>query len=186
MTTEARLKIALREAMSERPLSEINVTQLCKDCHIHRQTFYYHFQDIYDLLTAIFLSEEIDDLDSAKDINETLGAILKYFKSNFVFLRSAYGSSAAGFIDDFVYGKIMAKSFSLFLLEEKYALTKEETRTLSRRYARVVGQEFSHWIKNTLVAPVRFERTMRHFIAAANINVLPALVKTIYEERNKR
>ena len=186
MTTEAKLKQALREAMLNQPLSDINVTALCATCHIHRQTFYYHYQDIHDLLTAIFLSEEIEGLDSAKTIDETLLAILKYYKANFVFLRSAYGSSASEFVDDFVYGKIMSKVFSLFLLEDKYGLSREESRTLARRYARLIGEEFSHWLKNTLVSPAHFEKAMKKFIAAANKNALPSLVKVIYEERKHK
>lgn len=186
MTTEAKLKKALREAMSEKPLSEINVTKLCETCKIHRQTFYYHYQDIYDLLTAIFLSEEIDGLDSSKTIDEALLAVLRYYKANFVFLRSAYGSSASEFVDDFIYGKIMMKSFSIFLATEKYKLSKEESRTLARRYGRFVTQEYSHWLKNTLVSPARFEKSTKHFIAASNKNVLPSLIKAIYEERTKK
>lgn len=186
MTTEAKLKNALREAMSEKPLSEINVTKLCETCKIHRQTFYYHYQDIYDLLTAIFLSEEIKGLESADSIDNALLAVLKYYKENFVFLRSAYGSSASEFIDDFIYGKIMMKAFSLFTKTDKYKLSKEENRTLARRYGRYVSQEFSYWLKDTLVSPARFEKAIKHFITASSKNVLPGLIKSIYEERNKK
>ncbi len=186
MTTEAKLKKALRDAMSDKPLSEINVTKLCETCKIHRQTFYYHYQDIYDLLTAIFLSEEIKGLDTAKTVDEALLAVLKYYKDNFVFLRSAYGSSASEFVDDFIYGKIMMKIFSIFLATDKYKLSKEENRTLARRYGRFVSQEYSHWLKNTLVSPIRFEKTMKHFITASDNNVLPGLIKAIYEERTKK
>lgn len=186
MTTVAKLKTALREAMSTQPLSEINVTELCKKCHIHRQTFYYHFQDIYDLLTAIFLSEEIPSLETAKTVEETVNAVVKYCKDNFVFLRSAYGSSASEFVDDFLFGKIMGKMFSLFLQDDKYGLSKEESRTLSRRYARFVQQELSYWLKSTLVTPNRFERQMKRFLVGCKKEVLPGIVKLIYEERNKK
>ena len=52
MTTEQKFKIALKEMMQTKPLSDINVTTLCDKLHLHRQTFYYHYQDIYDLLQA--------------------------------------------------------------------------------------------------------------------------------------
>jgi AcrR family transcriptional regulator len=94
MTTEAKFKYALKEMMLSKPLEEINVTVLCDKCACHRQTFYYHYQDIYDLLAAIFLNEDIEGLDKAKDAKETLLAFFSYAKENFVFLRSSYNSAA--------------------------------------------------------------------------------------------
>jgi AcrR family transcriptional regulator len=72
MTTEAKFKYALKEMMLSKPLEEINVTVLCDKCGCHRQTFYYHYQDIYDLLAAIFLNEDIAGLDKAKEIPDAL------------------------------------------------------------------------------------------------------------------
>ena len=107
MTTEAKFKYALKEMMLSKPLEEINVTVLCDKCACHRQTFYYHYQDIYDLLAAIFLNEDIEGLEKAKDAEEALGAFLNYAKENFVFLRSSYNSAAHDLVDDFFYSKIM-------------------------------------------------------------------------------
>ena len=79
---------------NEIPLEEINVTALCKKCGCHRQTFYYHYQDIYDLIAAIFLNENLEKIDSCKDVKSTLKAFLQYVKDNFSFLRSTYNSAA--------------------------------------------------------------------------------------------
>ncbi len=57
MKTEHRLAETLKSLMSEVPLDSISVTMLSERCHINRQTFYYHFHDIYDLLTLVFLDE---------------------------------------------------------------------------------------------------------------------------------
>ena len=46
MTTEMKFKNALRELMKSMSIDEISVTVLCKKCGCHRQTFYYHYQDI--------------------------------------------------------------------------------------------------------------------------------------------
>ena len=186
MTTEAKLKNALREAMQTQPLSEINVTLLCERCHCHRQTFYYHYQDMYDLLAAIFLTEDISELEMTKTVIEALDAILHYCKKNFVFLRSAYASAASEFVDDFLYSKIMLKVFNIFLMEDRFGLEKEEYRTLSRRYSKFISNELSHWLKNTSVTPVRFEKNLKRFIVASEHEVLPGLAKQIYEEKNKK
>ena len=51
--TEKRMCNALKAMMEEKPLEEISVTSLSKKCHVNRQTFYYHFHDIYDLLSVV-------------------------------------------------------------------------------------------------------------------------------------
>ena len=50
MITEAKFKYALKDMMKTMPLEDINVTALCNKIGCHRQTFYYHYQDIYDLI----------------------------------------------------------------------------------------------------------------------------------------
>ena len=49
MKTEQFLADTLRELMEKEPLENITVIKLAKICCINRQTFYYHFRDIYDL-----------------------------------------------------------------------------------------------------------------------------------------
>lgn len=48
--TKQKIARALRQLMSERPLSKITVQDLMERAEMKRQSFYYHFQDIYDVL----------------------------------------------------------------------------------------------------------------------------------------
>ena len=57
MKTEQLIAEALKELMSNESFDRITVQELSYACGIKRQTFYYHFRDIYDLLTWIFLNE---------------------------------------------------------------------------------------------------------------------------------
>lgn len=185
MTTEAKFKRALKEMMLSKPLSEINVTTLCKECGCHRQTFYYHYQDTYDLLAAIFLNEEIEGLNRAKTVLEVLMCVLKYCKESFVFLRSAYNSAACDLVDDFCYSKVATKLLLIFSEEDNYSLTKNGYRTLARRFSKIIADEFGYWFKNTAVTPARFEKTMKRFINQAVGTLLPALIKLSKEENKK-
>lgn len=49
-TTKRALESSLKKLLLEKPLNKITVTDICEDCGISRMTFYYHFQDIYDLV----------------------------------------------------------------------------------------------------------------------------------------
>jgi AcrR family transcriptional regulator len=185
MTTEAKFKYALKEMMLSKPLEEINVTVLCDKCACHRQTFYYHYQDIYDLLAAIFLNEDIEGLDKAKDAKETLSAFLLYAKENFVFLRSSYNSAARDLVDDFFYSKITAKLLSILTSNNNYGLQKDSYRNIARRYAKIVSDEFGYCFKDVGITPIKFEKTMRRFIDASLTSVFPALVELAKEEKKK-
>lgn len=47
--TRQALSNALKEALAHKSLEKITITELTESCGIARMTFYYHFQDIYEL-----------------------------------------------------------------------------------------------------------------------------------------
>ena len=55
LMTQRAFGNALVRLLQQRPLSKITVNDIVEECGVARQTFYYHFQDIYDLLQWIFL-----------------------------------------------------------------------------------------------------------------------------------
>ena len=48
--TREKLSAALKKLMAEKPLAKITIRELTEMTHIRRQSFYYYFEDIYDLL----------------------------------------------------------------------------------------------------------------------------------------
>lgn len=47
--TKRGLDGALRELLRQKPLAQIRIRELAELCGIRRQSFYYHFTDVYDL-----------------------------------------------------------------------------------------------------------------------------------------
>ena len=47
--TKKALGASLKKILLQKPLEKITITDLTNDCGVNRQTFYYHFHDIYDL-----------------------------------------------------------------------------------------------------------------------------------------
>lgn len=58
--TKKKLAGALKELMKSTTFDKITVSDITEKCNVHRQTFYYHFQDRYELLDWIFVNEIID------------------------------------------------------------------------------------------------------------------------------
>ena len=55
-TRKAIMKTFLH-ILKNKPLDRITVKDICEQCEINRNTFYYYFKDIYDVLEAIFEDE---------------------------------------------------------------------------------------------------------------------------------
>ena len=48
--TKVAMSNALKEQLKKKKLSKITINDIASACNISRMTFYYHFQDIYDLI----------------------------------------------------------------------------------------------------------------------------------------
>ena len=53
-TTKQQLGAALKEMMAVKPIERITIKDITEICGVNRQTFYYHFDDVYDLLEWVF------------------------------------------------------------------------------------------------------------------------------------
>ena len=51
--TKRAIGASLKNLLREKKLNKITVQDIADDCGINRQTFYYHFQDINDLVEWI-------------------------------------------------------------------------------------------------------------------------------------
>lgn len=56
-TTKKAIAFALKELLSEKPLDKITINDIAEKAEINRQTFYYHFQDIVDLVEWICITD---------------------------------------------------------------------------------------------------------------------------------
>ena len=103
MKTEHELALALKTMMSEVALDDISVTSLTKRCHINRKTFYYHFHDIFDLLTQVFLDERIEGTENTKYVNQLLKVIFDYYSKNAKFIGATLDSAGKELVKEFFY-----------------------------------------------------------------------------------
>ena len=49
-TTKQAIAEALRNLLNQRSIEKITVKDIVEECGVNRQTFYYHFYDVYDLM----------------------------------------------------------------------------------------------------------------------------------------
>lgn len=83
--TKRALASALKELMAQKPFDKITIHDLTERCGIRRQNFYYHFEDVYDLLRWTFQEEALTLLarhDGALLWQEGLLQLFHYIEDN--------------------------------------------------------------------------------------------------------
>lgn len=184
MTTEARFKLALREMLASKPLGEINVTTLCDKLGVHRQTFYYHYQDVYDLLESIFLNESIPTFDKAPDIPSALECICHYIKDNYKLFCSTAQSSADDLVSNFIFNKVITKMITLYSHNQD-GLSKISYRSVARRFSNAISYELTTYLKTEEMETNKFLKISLRYCDAAYKNLYPALVHLTKDEKKR-
>lgn len=83
--TKQQLAAALKTLMAQKPMDKITISELTAICNIRRQSFYYHFEDIYDLLRWMFQNEAISLLQQQEGAllrKEGLLQLFRYLEEN--------------------------------------------------------------------------------------------------------
>lgn len=154
MNTRRTLARSLRNAMQKKPFSKITVTEIITDCGVNRKTFYYHFQDIYDLLRWMVQQDAVEvvkNFDLNSDISEAISFVMDYIDDNNHLVTCAYDSIGHDVVKSFFYSDFIAlteeyigqmeKQFDKHL-EDKYKAF------LSKFYTEALSGMLMEWIKN--------------------------------------
>ena len=70
--TKLQMAEALKRLIKDRPFSKITVQDIVIECNINRNTFYYHFENNYDLLSFTYSLEVKNIVDSFQKANASL------------------------------------------------------------------------------------------------------------------
>ncbi|MGN0345899.1 MAG: TetR/AcrR family transcriptional regulator [Lachnospiraceae bacterium] len=105
--TKKAIEDAFIELSNTIPIEKITVTAVTNACGINRNTFYYHYQDIYSLLEEIltvrakrlFTVEDVKNPDSWKSALRLIG---EYGRKNKGFIKNAYNSMGRDAFEDYI------------------------------------------------------------------------------------
>jgi len=104
--TKKALSSTLKAMMERSSLDKITVKDLVADCGVNRQTFYYHFQDIYDLLGWIYKTEALGSIANYRTYDTWQQGFLKIFRyvlDNKKFCMCTYRSMGREHLDLFLH-----------------------------------------------------------------------------------
>ena len=90
--TKQAMAQALKELAKTRSIEKISIKDICNACGLNRKSFYYHFQDKYELINWIYYTEFAKD-NFEKNIKDEWGLMEKvcqYFYDNRDFYVKAF------------------------------------------------------------------------------------------------
>lgn len=155
--TKRALAAALKELLKKKPLDKITVTDITEACEVNRQTFYYHFQDIYDLLDWT-LQEDARHL-VANKINldnweESIAALFVYMQENRMLVLNAFHSIERDTLEKEVFKLLSPLLHRLFSAQEGFdRLSEADQDFIVSVYGLGITGLFLRWIGANMMSP---------------------------------
>ncbi|MFW5437171.1 dihydroxyacetone kinase transcriptional activator DhaS [Paenibacillus apiarius] len=104
--TKKALATSLKEVMNHVAFNKVTVKHIVDNCGLNRQTFYYHFQDIYDLLGWVYKTEAVESIAQYRSYHtwtHGLRKIFLYIENNKAFCVNTLNSLARNHLDHYLY-----------------------------------------------------------------------------------
>lgn len=93
--TKKKLSASLKKLMQQKDFNKISINDLVGDAGLNRNSFYYHFRNIFDLLKYTFENDTIriiEQIDLDHDLRKAIYFIIDYIDQNKAFCTCAYKS----------------------------------------------------------------------------------------------
>lgn len=137
---EEKIKYIFLELLKEKNINNIDVSLISEKLNISRQSFYYHYKDIGDLITSILLDNEIlykKEFEYKTIIKSIIDYLFKNKEFNLTLLKSKYDYILIEFI--FYYLNSSLLSYFKFFYRNK--IKDENKIIISRILSNLISEE---------------------------------------------
>ena len=185
--TQRFIMSTFMQLLESESLDKITVRDIVEESEINRNTFYYHYSDIYDLLDDVFRVETEKFMSEDMDENTTFGEeyeraarfVLKYKRA----ILHIYDSKKRDVLQNYL--ETLAFSFiSRFVKKEAdgYGLSDEDIDYITGFYTHAIVGNTLGWIKRKL--PSGQEKFIARTAGTFNATVKD-MIRQCLEERQK-
>lgn len=153
LLTKKALAEALKKRMETSAISQITIGDLVMDCNLNRNTFYYHFEDIYALLKWMLEEEAIQvvkHFNLLVDYEDALQFIIQYVNANKHILNCTIDSMGREQLKLFFAADFRSIVENLIVSAEedlKVRVPKDYTEFLTFLYTETIACMLIEWIK---------------------------------------
>ena len=184
--TKNLLALSLKEIMGKKPLNKISIQNIVDLCGLTRQAFYYHFQDVYELLGWIYNNEAVGFL--KKNINysswkDSYLEYLNYILENKLFCINTLNSLGRKHIEQFIYTN--TSSFFIKIIDELSVgmdIKDKDKQFISDFYIPAFLGLIIKWMEDGLkITPEEMLENVSIIVDGTIYNILKR-----YQEKNQR
>lgn len=143
---ESFLNLALRK-----PVDRITVKEIVKDCDINRNSFYYHFEDLPDLIEKV-VEERIFNIDQVtapdKSIEDCSFSIVQAIVNNQELIRNIYNSKSRALFERKLFvvtGKLVRQYLDNNVFPS-YDISRSDREVLIRLYRNMLAGYILEWL----------------------------------------
>ncbi len=149
--TKKAMATSLMKLLEKKTLDKITVKEIVDLCQVNRQTFYYHFQDVYSLLDWIFVSEAeniISGYQSIETWRQDFLAVFEYLLQNKSFITNTYQSIGRELLEQYLYKAVFVFIYDLVKREaEKNKVAEEDVKFFADFYKYAFVGLILEWIR---------------------------------------
>ena len=156
-SSETKLKMAeaLKKLVNYKTFSKITVGDIITECGLNRNSFYYHFENMYDLLYWTY-DQEIQNIVAAfqnanAEYTQSFEFILSYIDQNINLCQAAYESLGENDLENMI-----ERDLKIFLTVSVAHITDELKIEISEDYKNFLIFNFSPMVRFQIVWYIKY------------------------------
>ena len=176
--TKAMLAESMKQLMQKMPLEKISVGDIIEHAQIGRNTFYYHFQDKYDLVIWVFQTETAALLSAdpaASDWCETVDRLVDYLCQNREFYCNALAYDGQNSLQEHLYQLFKARAKQQILArqtESGAALRPQDPDLGAAFFASALQGQLVRWVKRGMhPSPASYRESVARVLQCAGLAI---------------
>ena len=184
--TKLQMAQALKRLIKDRPFSKITVQDIVTACNINRNTFYYHFENNYDLLSFTYELEVQNISEAFRKSNASLpdgmDFVLDYIDANIQLCQCAYES-----LGEQQLKIIFEKDLRFFVRSLIDYYSEEASKQFSEDFKTFVGYGFTNLLSAQIIWYIKHNDDLDKEIFRQCLQIFfTASLKAVMEEAVKK
>ncbi len=184
--TKLQMAEALKRLIKNRPFAKITVQDIVAECNINRNTFYYHFENNYDLLSFTYSLEVQNIVNSFQEANASLPQamdfVLDYIDKNIPLCQCAYES-----LGEQQLKIIFEKDLMVFVRATIDYFAAQASIKFSEDFETFVGYSFTNLLSSQIIWYIRHNGDLDKEIFKQCLQTFyTASLKSVMEEAAKK
>lgn len=156
--TKDLLVSSLQELLLTKPLDKIRISDITDHCGMNRQTFYYHFHDIYDLIEYAYYHDSsrpyiIDKLAESAPFSwrNAFDELLNYIHDNEIFILRIRHSLSSNYLTNILKHSVEEYLHKvLHIANEEYHVSEKNMNNIQIFYNNAIVGRILEWIDHDM------------------------------------